>query len=160
MRLKQARKRRKLYIFDLDETLWDGETLYDDAKDILKTIRAQGHFIYIATFNTRGPDVLRQLGILEYFHGGSFGRGVSKYQMVMECLDHVQTYHGYNPLEVEFYDDQMDNIADVHKRTGARVRSVFIRNGLRWRHLNSDEPLVIRYPNGQVEFTTGYYPHM
>jgi predicted phosphatase len=155
--LRVAQKRRRLYVFDLDETLWDGSKLYDEVAEMLQGLREAGHFVYIATFNTRGPEVLARLGIAKWFHGGAFGRDASKLTMVQQCMHHVRTVHGYTPLHVEFFDDQMTNISGVHRGTGGRVRAVHIVAGLKRRHLDSDEPLLIAHDDDHLEFTTGYY---
>lgn len=133
----------KLYIFDLDQTLWNGKQLYPDVKNILEILRRTGNFIYLASFNRRANDYLEYLKIKKYFHGGVFGYTptVTKYDMVMECMIHLRGQYNGSLRGIEFYDDRMENVSCVHRTTSGLIRSVYIEDGLKWEHLNTSKSL-------------------
>ena len=118
---------RKLYIMDLDQTLWSGRELYPDTKDILQTLRKNGHLIYLASFNDKVPSILKQLGIYHLFHGGAFTAGASKYGMILEIIQHSGQKNN-----IEFYDDLPSNIEEVNVRSRGAVRTVLVRDGIKW----------------------------
>jgi predicted phosphatase len=130
----------KLYIFDLDETLWDGRQLYPGVSEILHTLQRQGHLVYIASFNNDVPGVLEYLNITKLFHGGSYGNNRSKYTMVKEIMIRVINRFKFLPTNVEFYDDLMSNICDVHSNSRGFVKSIYVQypHGLKENHINSD----------------------
>lgn len=135
---------RKLYIFDLDETLWDGYQLYPNVLDILQELHIQGHLMYIASFNLDVPSVLKRLNITNLFHGGAYGQDRSKYKMIREIVSKVLENH--RPVAVEFYDDLMSNVVDVHQKSNGNVRSVHVGNtGLNRTHLNTNMPLKFMF---------------
>lgn len=122
------RRTRKLYIFDLDSTLWDGRDLYPDVLSILTNIRKNGHYVYIASFNPYAPQILRRLRIAHLFHGGAYGTSATKYAMIRQIMDHSAQENN-----VEFYDDLLLNIIEVNARRGNQdIRAVHIINGLKW----------------------------
>ena len=128
----------KLYIFDLDDTLWDGKQLYPDVKNILHILRKNNNFIYLASFNKKAPKYLQLLGIQQYFHGGAYGYipFVTKYDMVKECIDHMQRNYNGMLSSIEFYDDLYNNILNVSSKSNGNIRTVHIKNGLHWSHIN------------------------
>jgi len=140
-------KDKKLYIFDLDETLWNGRALYPGVLEILRSLVLKGHLIYIASFNMDVPGALKYLGITHLFHGGAYGRDRSKYDMIKEIFYYVISKYKYVPIKVEFYDDQMSNVIDVHKKSNGWVRAVYIEqpHGLKQSHLDPDAPLRFVY---------------
>jgi hypothetical protein len=127
----------KLYIFDLDETLWDGKKLYPGVSEILHTLHHQGHLLYIASFNNDVPGVLMYLNITKLFHGGSYGNNRSKYTMVKEIMLLVINRFKFLPINVEFYDDLMSNVCDVHSNSRGFVRSIHVQypHGLKVDHI-------------------------
>ena len=136
----------KLFVFDLDATLWDGQSLYPDVIGILSTIRKYGGYIYVASFNNQAPRILSQLGILQFFHGGTCEAYNSKYRMIRQIIDfHNGFYLNYTgekkfdtidgSLSVYFYDDLHSNILDVYygnKNNSDNIKAVHIINGLKW----------------------------
>jgi hydroxymethylpyrimidine pyrophosphatase-like HAD family hydrolase len=138
---------RKLYIFDLDECLWDGKKIYPGVLDILKELQLNGHMVYIASFNLDVPGVLDYLGITNMFHGGAYSADIkrlrTKYDMIKEIIYHVLHKHKHITIHVEFYDDQMSNIREVHTKSNGWVRAVHVKQpyGLKKEHLDSDAPL-------------------
>lgn len=123
----------KLYVFDLDATLWDGKKLYPDVDKILKKLKDDGHYVYIASYNICAPKILKKLKIAKYFDGGSYGIGTTKYGMIKEIIkfmkDKKQNYNS-----IEFYDDLHDNIHEVSTKDDS-IRAVHIIDGLQWKHL-------------------------
>lgn len=118
----------KLAIFDLDETLWDGSSLYPDTKSILTTLKLQGMHLYIASFNPDAPKTCDNLGIHQYFNNIEYGSGKSKYQMIKEILKKHPTIP---ERDIVFYDNDADNVADVKKRLNINV--VHINStGIKW----------------------------
>ena len=128
----------RLYIFDLDSTLWDGIKLYEDALDILKKLRKDGHYVYLASFNRNAPEYLEALNIKKYFHGGAFGYipMMTKSQMVNECIDHVRKHYDGTLENIEFYDDLLSNITDVQDKLEGKVKAVYVENGITWDHID------------------------
>jgi FMN phosphatase YigB (HAD superfamily) len=138
---------RKLYIFDLDECLWDGKKIYPGVLEILSELYLKGHLVYIASFNLDVPGVLNHLGITNLFHGGSYSANINrirtKYDMIKEILYHVLHRYNHVPVHVEFYDDQMSNITEVHTKSNGWVRAVHVEqpHGLKREHLDPRVPL-------------------
>lgn len=132
----------KLYVFDLDDTLWDGRHLYPDVPHILNILRSQGHRVYVASFHSAANHVLKDKKIDHYFHGGMYGRGISKYNMIKQILEHSVTSTGQFPSAIEFYDDNTFNIKDVTNRTKRTVKAIHTPSGLTWEHILQADDLA------------------
>ncbi len=118
----------KLYVFDLDLTLWDYIDLYPNVEKILKELRKRKHLVYLASFNPSAVEILKRLNINHYFHGGVFGGNnkYSKYQMIEQIRQKIN-FNG----KVEFYDDHQPNIIIV-KAHDPSIRSVLVEDGIKW----------------------------
>ena len=128
---------RKLYVFDLDSTLHERGVLFPDVKDILYTLKKQGHRLYIASFNKRAPDLLKQLEIWSLFNGGSFGIGTSKFGMIKEIIRRESALGNLQQItNIEFYDDKLPNVLEVLLKGNRQIRSVHVTNGLTWENVN------------------------
>lgn len=123
----------KLYIFDLDATLWDGKKLYPDVDKILKKLKEEGHYIYIASYNLYAPKILKKLKIVKYFDGGPHGIGATKYGMIKEIKEVLNNKKRCYD-SIEFYDDLHDNIYEVSTKDST-IRAVHIVDGLQWKHI-------------------------
>lgn len=122
-----------VYVFDLDDTLWDGKKLYPDVRNILHYLRANGHLVFIATFNSKGPNILRSLGIDHLFHGGVYGPQMSKCDMLQAIKKFSKKYQ-IKEKWINFYDDLPANVLEVRLRDPS-VNVVHIKNGLTWSHI-------------------------
>jgi FMN phosphatase YigB (HAD superfamily) len=122
----------KLAVFDLDDTLWNGEELFRDTKNILTTLKSNGIPIYIASFHTGALDACKSLNIDIYFNDILFGRDKTKHQMIMDIL---KKHPDIQESDVVFYDDNLANICDVQKNS--QIQTVHIGpDGLQWYHVN------------------------
>lgn len=129
----------KLYIFDLDKTLWDHIDVYPNTHKILRELRKRGHLVYLASFNPNAIKILKELEIVHYFHGGVYGdisQFQSKYAMI-EQIRKILKFEG----KVEFYDDMMDNLLIV-KKNDPSIKTIFIEEGIKWSDVfyNEREP--------------------
>jgi predicted phosphatase len=121
-----------IYIFDLDDTLHHNYKLYPDVKDILTKLYAAGNKLFIASFNSKAPAILKELGIYHLFHGGTYGIGKSKYDMICDIIQFLQ-YRGYtNYKKISFYDDLILNILEVKIRGKNKIDTIHITDGLKW----------------------------
>ncbi len=117
----------KVAIFDLDMTLWDGEKLYDDTVKILQHMKNNNVHMYIASFHSAAPLVIKDLGIINYFKEIHYGMFCSKACMIERIL---QKHPNVKKNEVIFFDDNLPNIKDVSKKHG--IHTVLIINGIKW----------------------------
>jgi predicted phosphatase len=108
-------------------TLWNGYKLYPDVRDILRKLKNKGDKIFIASFNMFAPQILRILDIEKYFMGGSYGRGFTKYDMIVEIQEYLNDYD----TQVRFYDDLEENILEVRKKALDNIRAIYVENGLK-----------------------------
>lgn len=139
---KSKSTKQKLYVFDLDETLIDNKKgkLYADVPEILNHLRSNGHLIYLASFNSKAPDVLKKQKIDYLFHGGAFGFGNTKYGMIKEIkkiLERKLTPSYLDTIDIEFFDDLYSNIEEVHIKSNGKIRAVHIKDGLKWNHIKN-----------------------
>jgi hypothetical protein len=128
---------KNIYIFDLDQTLWDGQQLYPDVHNILSAIRLNGHYVYIASFNSDAPNILNKLGINHLFHGGAYGQGIDKHDMILQILHQ----HKQPIKKIEFFDDLPSNIVIVKeksKNTAYSITAKHTPNGLSWHDIISE----------------------
>lgn len=105
-----------IYVFDLDDTLWDGVRLLPWVENFLKYCSRHG-YVYLASFNPVAPWILELLGIKSLFRGGSYGAfGRTKWQMIKEiCRHHTATI---GPIQsIYFYDDLESNVRDVTEQS-------------------------------------------
>ena len=58
-----------IYVFDLDDTLWNGYKLLPWVENLLKYCNEHG-YVYLASFNPVAPLILNLLGITKWFQGG------------------------------------------------------------------------------------------
>jgi len=123
---------KKIYVFDLDSTLWDGKNAYPDVESILKKLRRDNNYIFLASFNPNAVKILNRLKLSRYFHGGVHGLGASKYNMIQEILKYLGKKA--DGLPIEFYDDLYLNILEVSIR-GKNIKAIHIKNGLSWNDL-------------------------
>ena len=121
---------KKIYVFDLDETLWDREKLYPDVYDIIRKLRSDGHKIFIASYNMEAPRVLEYFGIHKFFHGGAYQRGRSKFDMICEIMKYTGQINN-----IEFFDDRPENIEEVSKKSNGLVKAVLVNGGLQWKNI-------------------------
>ncbi len=127
--------RPTMYVFDLDSTLWDGLQAYPDSKSILENLRTTGHYVYLASFNPFAPKILDMLDLQKFFHGGVYGTGQTKAQMIRGIL-HTHTTNGLLiPRRVFFFDDHPDNILEVNNQPTQYVRAIHTPNGITWQHV-------------------------
>jgi magnesium-dependent phosphatase 1 len=147
----------KIFVFDLDFTLWDaGGTwcdatnppyswengklldslgswirLYDDVIDIFESLKEEGKIIVAASRTNRpdwAQDLLGLFNIDIYFDLKEIYPS-SKVKHFNNIQDHFNIpYH-----EMVFFDDELRNIEDV-SRLG--VEAVFVRNGISMNHID------------------------
>jgi len=138
---------QKIYIFDLDDTLWNGLRLYPDVKRILSSLRKANCYIYIASFNLFADKILTLLDIHKYFHGGSYGRNVSKLGMINQIKNYHNSVYNIqnNQVEIYFFDDLPSNIVEV--RRDKSIIPVHILYGLTARHIKNAKQLSGKISN-------------
>ncbi len=125
-----------VYVFDLDETLWDGKKLYPGIESSLKNIYNRGHHIYICSFNDLAHIVLKKLNIDKYFTGGSYGRSdfiykIPKNIMINQIIDYHKNKKKLNVKKIMFFDDDRDNIDLTNNTTinNVLIESYHVKNG-------------------------------
>lgn len=107
---KQQNTSKKVFIFDLDCTLWnDNFKLYPQTYDVLNLIKGRAK-MYVASHNLLGEKILEEKGLLKYFEDCScfcvFKNGMySKF----ENIRHLIIKHNINPSDIVFFDDVMQN---------------------------------------------------
>ena len=103
----------KLFVFDLDDTLWNGERLYPDVLRILRSLKKHPNIqVAMLSYNWGANEICNRLGIIDYFD-----KIVCRCDSPVEWQDGKQTLmrklvadFGVAPDEVVFYDDQEHNI--------------------------------------------------
>jgi len=165
----------KLFVFDLDFTLWNaGETwcdattppyfwkngklydqnnrwirLYDDVKLILEELRRRNKII-VAASRTYEPDWAQELlhlfDIDKYFDR----KEIYPSSKVLH-FKRIRNYFEISYKEMVFFDDELRNIEEV-RRLG--VKTVFIRNGISF---NDVEALLQFKTAVLTKSTFGYY---
>jgi len=124
--------KKKIYVFDLDNTLWNGKQLYPDVRAILTHLHENGAILYIASHNKRADKRCEQLGISHFFKCIVFGREHSKVVMVRNIM---QLHPQLQPSEFVFADDQFINALHVALYCSVPVVHVDEGIGLQWRDL-------------------------
>ena len=129
----------KIAIFDLDNTLWNGETLFEDTKLILSTLKSSGVKMYIASFHNNAAACCKQLGIDSYFEDILYGRNKSKLDMVKYV---IKVNPSAMQTEMVFFDDDTYNINDISVNTEVHV--IHINNtGIRWDSITSEKKVNV-----------------
>ena len=127
----------KIAIFDLDQTLWDEEELYENTISILRTFYRYSIKMYIVSFNLLANECCDWLGITYYFDNIYFTRKKTKLQIIQEILNDNEDV---NENEVIFFDDLLSNITEVND--GSNVRTIHIKNGgIDWTYI----PIKYKY---------------
>jgi FMN phosphatase YigB (HAD superfamily) len=115
----------KLFVFDLDDTLWNGEKLYPQVVKILNALKRRRIKIAMISYNFMANEICEKLNI-EYF----FDKIVCKCRQQIEWQDGKQTLmkdlideFDVKPCEVVFYDDQQFNI-DKTREIGVHAFNV------------------------------------
>jgi len=124
-------KSLKLAIFDLDLTLWNGHTLYENTVDILKKLKENNIDLYIASYHLQAKRCCDVLGIADYFSGIHFGRDRNKAAIVEDILSNYTNYH---LSQIAFFDDNFNNILDVKNKH--KIKTVHVVGGITWSDLN------------------------
>lgn len=120
----------KIAVFDLDNTLWNGEELYSETIDILEYLKNKNVFLYIASYHQDALSVCRNLNILKYFDGILYGTEQTK----LEMINIIKANHVNDETEIVFFDDNMTNIRLV--RDNSKVHCIYVgRCGLSSYHL-------------------------
>lgn len=117
----------KVAIFDLDLTLWDGKNLYEDAYDILYTMKNTGVKLYVVSYNLFANKVCQELGISKFFDQIFERRRIPK-SIIVNYI--TQSNKTTKHIDTTFYDDRLDNITDVKMRS--RAVPVLVENGIKW----------------------------
>ncbi len=143
MEHKNAKKPIRLFVFDLDSTLWDGRRLYPDVIEILQHLRNRGHLIYLSSFNVFAPQILQYLKIKHYFHGGVYGLNTTKTQHILEIKQKIKNKVRCDiRFQIDFFDDKLENVQDVAKQSNNAVRAVQAIDGMNWRLLDKKDRKV------------------
>lgn len=147
--MDQIVKSKKMFIFDLDNTLYDMNTTKhsimetEDYKkrflNLLETLKTTGKIIAICTYNIMPLYTLskRRPELLHYFNFGigniiypnstlGFIYYQDKSQMI---LDYAKNFNGILPSDIVLFDDQESNIEDV-KRHGIMGVLVDTKKGI------------------------------
>jgi FMN phosphatase YigB (HAD superfamily) len=127
----------KIAIFDLDQTLWNEEELYENTINILRTFYRYSIKMYIVSFNLLANECCEWLGITYYFDKIYFTREKTKLQIIQEILNENEDV---NENEVIFFDDLLNNITEVND--GSNVQTIHIKNGgIDWTYI----PIKYKY---------------
>lgn len=120
----------KIAVFDLDDTLWNGEELFSETIYILEHLKNKNVFLYIASYHQDALSVCRNLNILKYFDGILYGTEQTK----LDMLNTIKANHLYDEADIVFFDDNMMNIRLV--RDNSKIRCIYVgRCGLSSYHL-------------------------
>lgn len=122
----------KVAVFDLDETLWNGRTLFPDVIKIFELLKQQSITIYIASYHLDPSSVCKQLGLDKYISGVFFGRNRLKSDMIKDI---IAIHSNLTPDKFIFFDDNYRNTKDVREKTMINTVCVFDQ-GLSLAHVN------------------------
>ena len=121
----------KIAIFDLDQTLWNGENLYKDSLNILKTLYRHDIKIYLVSFNLEADKICKLLNIEKYFEEIYFTREKTKLQIIKEIL---LDYPDIEEKAVVFFDDLAHNLYEVN--INSNIQTIKIDNdGIDWTYI-------------------------
>jgi hypothetical protein len=120
----------KIFIFDLDLTLWDGRCLYPDVYGILTFLKSINKMLYVVSYHSHAKMCCEYLQIQDFFNNILYDRNVEKNVMVKNIL---REHQNIKEEEIVFYDDQLINILDVYKNN--KILSILIEEGLKWEHI-------------------------
>jgi hypothetical protein len=127
----------KIAIFDLDQTLWNEEELYENTMSILRTFYRYSIKMYMVSFNLLANECCDYLGISHYFDKIYFTRKKTKLQTIQDILNDNEDV---NESEVIFFDDLISNIIEV--KDGSNIQTIHINNGgIDWSYI----PIKYRY---------------
>lgn len=118
-------------IFDLDETLWDGQFLYDDSYEILYVLSKQKVKLYLVSYNPAARQICQALGIKHFFEEIFTRSDVRK----SKVINYISKLNRANARDIVFFDDLVSNIVDARKNS--QVFAVLIEEGIKW----SDVPM-------------------
>lgn len=142
----------KIAIFDLDDTLWNGKTLFDDTRLILSTLKSSGVKMYVASYHTGAAECCSMLGIDKYFEEILYGREKSKLDMVNYIIEKNPTV---DQREMVFFDDNYDNVMSV--RDGTKVHVIRIEDtGIRWEYVANGRVATVPIVDKKLNIGAGY----
>ena len=114
--------KKKLFVFDLDDTLYlrtlykKGNLTYckiyeEKIKNIIYKLKSNGHYIALASHNTYPYNELHRMNIIHFFDYiiGEYPR--SKVDMINEIVNSTN----YNIDDVLFFDDNLSVVKEVVK---------------------------------------------
>ncbi|KAI8825172.1 uncharacterized protein EV422DRAFT_564506 [Fimicolochytrium jonesii] len=118
---------KRLYIFDLDNTLYLGRAerhrrLQYERRllPFLNNLAAHGHLLAVATFNTDAEVLLLNMGIRSLFDSVVQTARATKSEMVSSICSKYPYIPTHN---VHYYDDDYDSVMDV-RALGIRATNV------------------------------------
>lgn len=135
----------KVAIFDLDLTLWDYTKLYDEAIDILTTLKSLGVKMYIASYNSEAKQVCEILNISDFFKT-IYGRDKQPHMSKLDMVEAIMTENKLPLNSYIFLDDNIDYIREISVECGIRCRH--IKYGISWSQ-------IINEPGELFEFIIG-----
>jgi HAD superfamily phosphatase (TIGR01681 family) len=118
----------KVAVFDLDQTLWDGEKLYPTTLEILENLKNANIKMYICSYHLFPVECCQLLGIYDYFTAITYGRDRPKSSMIYEIIQHANVPN----WEVVFFDDNINNIIDTKKHIPQMASILVSSKGLTW----------------------------
>jgi FMN phosphatase YigB (HAD superfamily) len=117
--------RKKVCIFDLDLTLVDHQLkLYSHSELLLDFLEPFAH-LYVLSYNLTPHYICTLNNISHRFSNIISCMDQKKSKFITEILE---SKHGYQPQDIYFFDDSINNISDVSSLPG--VRTFRIDNGI------------------------------
>lgn len=125
---------RKLYIFDLDDTLYLGRASPRRRSEYearlvpyLTKLHGDGHFLTVASSNCLAKKRLSEMGLLSLFHMIISDETISKAIMVQRIRD---AFPSVKLEDVTYYDDDFENVLSV-SAIGVKAVNVAPLTGVR-----------------------------
>lgn len=115
-----------LIVFDLDETLWDGNRLFDNIGYMLRKLNENNHYVCLATFNKNPIPILNKFNIYNYFRVIVYNNKKSKLSMIQHCKKMLKLSPNYKTL---FFDDNPVNIFETDGMYNCK--SFYVPDGIR-----------------------------
>lgn len=131
----------KLAIFDLDNTLWDGNAVYPAAINTIKYLDQEKIPMCVASFNINAATICNKLQISNYFKVIIGEHQRTKLEMINDIMQNL--FPTLKQNEVIFLDDLKNNIEEVKNNSLVMVRQT--PNGIQDEDFKYIKSLLLQY---------------